>query len=177
PAIETATMSFTGAIRRTAARRMSSVDWSSPVFKGDHELAAMVGSFRAWTAQAEAMAEKYSAPPAPIDFASAKKGVRDVALVDALEAMYKGSSPPPQTYEWSAEDQAKKADLIEDAKGSMAFTAEMIDDTQKEILFLRKNKTSRDMSTNDMKEVYPDIAEEVEDEIERREWFKDTISK
>ena len=42
---------------------------------------------------------------------------------------------------------------------------------------MRKNKTSRDMSTNDMKEVYPDIAEEVEDEIERREWFKDTISK
>ena len=61
--------------------------------------------------------------------------------------------------------------MIEDAKASLAFTQEMIDDTTREIAFLRVNKTTRDMSTNDMKEVYPDIAEEVEEEIENREWF------
>ena len=33
------------------------------------------------------------------------------------------------------------------------------------------------MSVSDMKEIYPDIAEEVETEIENREWFKDTLSK
>lgn len=150
---------------------------SSPVFKGDHELAAMVGSFRAWTAQADAMAEKYAAPPSPIDFASAKKSVRDVSLVDALEKMYKSSSPPAQTYEWSADDQAAKAQLIEDAKAGLAFTQEMIEDTKAEIAYLRLNKTTRDTSTSDMKEVYPDIAEEVEKEIENREWFKDTLQK
>jgi len=53
----------------------------------------------------------------------------------------------------------------------------MIEDTQEEIIFLRKNKTTREMSTSDMKEIYPDIAEEVEDEIEKREWFKDTLSR
>ena len=137
----------------------------------------MVAGFRAWTAQANALAEKYSAPPTPIDFASAKKSVRDGALVDALEKMYKSSSPPPQTHEWSKEDQETKAQLIEDAKASLAFTQEMIDDTTREIAFLRVNKTTRDMSTNDMKEVYPDIAEEVEEEIENREWFKDTLGK
>ena len=137
----------------------------------------MVAGFRAWTAQADAMAEKYSAPPAPIDFASAKKSVRDVALVDALEKMYKSSSPPAQTYEWSTDDQAAKAQLIEDAKAGLAFTQEMIEDTQKEIAFLRVNKTTRDTSTSDMKEVYPDIADEVESEIEKREWFTDTLQK
>eukprot|EP00578_Thalassiosira_sp_NH16_P022870 CAMPEP_0181104614 /NCGR_PEP_ID=MMETSP1071-20121207/15528_1 /TAXON_ID=35127 /ORGANISM="Thalassiosira sp., Strain NH16" /LENGTH=143 /DNA_ID=CAMNT_0023187837 /DNA_START=39 /DNA_END=469 /DNA_ORIENTATION=- len=143
-------MSFSGAIRRTA-QRLSSVDWSSPVFKGDHD--------------------------PPVDFASAKKSVRDVALVDALEKMYSSSSPPAQTYEWSADDQASKAEQIEEAKAGLAFTQEMIEDTQKEIAYLRVNKTTRDTYTSDLKEVYPDIADEVETEIEKREWFTDTLGK
>ncbi|KAL7459604.1 hypothetical protein ACHAWC_011460, partial [Mediolabrus comicus] len=150
---------------------------SSPVFKGDTELSSMVAGFRAWTAQADAMAEKYSAAPGPIDFASAKKSVRDVALVDALEKMYKSSSPPAQTYEWSKEDQDAKLQLIEDAKAGLAFTQEMIEDTEREIAYLRTHRTTRDVSTSDMKEIYPDIAEEVEKEIENREWFKDTLNK
>mmetsp|Transcript_40332 Transcript_40332/g.66049 ORF Transcript_40332/g.66049 Transcript_40332/m.66049 type:complete len:138 (-) Transcript_40332:224-637(-) len=137
----------------------------------------MVAGFRAWTAQADTMSQKYSAPPAPIDFAVAKKSVRDVALVDALEKMYTSSSPAAETYDWSADDQTKKAELIEEAKAGLAFTQEMIEDTEKEIAFLRVNRTTRDVSTNDMKEVYPDIAEEVETEIENREWFKDTLNK
>jgi len=161
---------------RTILKR-SSVDWSSPVFKGDTELSAMVAGFRAWTAQADSMAEKYSGPPSAIDFASAKKSVRDKSLVESLEKMYKSSSPPPLTYEWSAEEQTAKSQMIEDAKEELAFTQEMIEDTEKEIAFLRVNKTTRDMSCSDMKEVYPDIANEIEGEIERREWFKDTVSK
>merc|ERR1719253_123674 len=158
-----------GAIRRTA-QRLSKVDWSAAVFKGDHELSAMVGGFRAWTAQADAMAEKYSAPPTAIDFATSKKSVRDVALVEALEKMYTSSSPPAQTYEWSTADQANKAELIEEAKAGLAFTQEMIEDTEKEIAYMRTHKTSRDTSVSDLKEVYPDIADEVETEIENREW-------
>merc|ERR1712029_524684 len=106
-----------------------------------------------------------------------KASVRDAALVSALEKMYTSSSPPSQTYEWTAEDQANKAQLIEEANERMAFTQEMIDDTQKEIAFLRVNKTTRDTSANDFKDIYPDIAEEVETEIENREWFKDTVAK
>eukprot|EP00574_Skeletonema_japonicum_P009248 CAMPEP_0201722964 /NCGR_PEP_ID=MMETSP0593-20130828/7158_1 /ASSEMBLY_ACC=CAM_ASM_000672 /TAXON_ID=267983 /ORGANISM="Skeletonema japonicum, Strain CCMP2506" /LENGTH=169 /DNA_ID=CAMNT_0048213989 /DNA_START=24 /DNA_END=533 /DNA_ORIENTATION=+ len=169
-------MAFSGAIRRTA-QRLSKVEWSSPVFKGDGELSSMVSGFRAWTAQADAMAEKYSAAPGPIDFAAAKKSVRDVSLVESLEKMYTSSSPPPLTYEWSKEDQDAKAQLIEDAKAGLAFTQEMIEDTEKEIAFLRTNRTTREISTSDMKEIYPDIAEEVEKEIEDRQWFKDTLGK
>lgn len=137
----------------------------------------MVAGFRAWTAQADAMAEKYSAPPAAIDFAAAKKSVRDVSLVEGLEKMYKSAKPPALTYEWSAEDKATKAQLIEDAKSGLAFTQEMIEDTEKEIVYLRLNRTTRETTTQDMAEVYPDIADEIEKEIENREWFKDTLSK
>ena len=79
-------------------------DRSSPLFKGDPELAAAVSSFRGWAANAEAMAEKYKAAPAPVDFAKAKSAVRDQSLVDALEALYKNNKPPAETYEWSTED-------------------------------------------------------------------------
>ena len=135
----------------------------------------MVAGSRAWTAKAETMAEKYSAPPAPIDFAAAKKSVRDVSLVEGLEALYSSSSPPSIKYEWSVEDQATKAQLIEDAKAGLAFTQEMIEDCEREIAYLQLNKTSRDTSVSDLKEIYPDIADEVETEIENREWFKDTL--
>ena len=91
--------------------------------------------------------------------------------------MYKSSSPAPITYEWSSDDQAAKNQLIADAKEELAFTQEMIEDTTKEIAFLRLNKTTRDVSVSDMKEVYPDIAEEVEKEIEDREWFTDVAGK
>ena len=116
----------------------------------------MVAGFRAWTAQADAMAEKYSEAPSPIDFASAKKSVRDVSLVESLEKMYTSSSPPPLTYEWSKEDQEAKAQLIEDAKAGLAFTQEMIEDTEKEIAYLRTHRTTRETSTSDMKEIYPE---------------------
>lgn len=135
----------------------------------------MVAGFRAWTAKAETMAEKYSSPPTPIDFTTAKKSVRDVALVENLEKLYSSSSPSPLTYEWSAEDQAAKKQLIEDAKAGLAFTQEMIEDCEREIAFLKVNKVDRETSVSDLKEVYPDIAEEVETEIEKREWFKDTL--
>uniref|UniRef100_A0A7S2IGI0 ATP synthase subunit d, mitochondrial n=1 Tax=Helicotheca tamesis TaxID=374047 RepID=A0A7S2IGI0_9STRA len=173
-------MSFSGTVRRVATRKLTqrSIDWAAPVFKsGDHELAAQVARFRAWAGAAESMAEKYSAPPAPIDFAKAKESVRDKALVEALEKLYATSTPPAEVHEWSAEDQADKAQQIEDAKGRLSFTQEMIEETEAELEFLRANRTSRETSGNDLKENFPDIAEEVETEVENREWFKDTLSK
>jgi hypothetical protein len=147
------------------------------VFKGDNELSASVNAFRGWVASAEGLAEKYAAPPAPVDFTTAKKSIRDKTLVDALEKMYSSSTPPPETHEWSAEDQATKAQQIEEAEGRMKFTQEMIEDTMKEIEFMKANRTTRETSGGDVLEAYPDVAEEVDREIENREWFKDTVGK
>ena len=122
------------------------------------------------------MAEKYSAPPTPVDFAGAKDSVRDKSLVEGLEAFYSSTSPAAEVYEWSAEDKADKLQQIEDAKGRLAFTQEMIEETEAELAFMKENTTTRDTSVNDMKEAYPDIAEETEKEIEERKWFKDAIA-
>jgi predicted nuclease with TOPRIM domain len=122
------------------------------------------------------MAEKYSAPPADVDFAGYKKSVRDTSLVENLETFYKAASPAPETYEWSAEDKAEKLKQIDEAKGRLAFTQEMIEETEAELAFMRENRTTRETSGTDIKEAYPDIAEETEKELEERKWFKDAIA-
>ncbi|GFH51237.1 hypothetical protein CTEN210_07713 [Chaetoceros tenuissimus] len=168
-------MSFTA---RTVVRRLAhrNIDWSASYFKSNPELSAAVSSFRAWAASAESMAEKYSAAPSDIDFAGYKGAVRDQSLVDSVEAFYKASEPAAETYEWSAEDKADKMAQIEEAKGRLAFTQEMIEETEAELAFLKANRTSRETSGSDIKEAYPDIAEETEKELEERKWFKDAIA-
>ena len=55
--------------------------------------------------------------------------------------------------------------------------SELIEDTEKEIAYLKANRTSRDMSYTEIAEAYPDLADEVEEELDNREWFKDYIIK
>ena len=42
-----------------------------------------MNAFRAWVTTADVMAEKYSKPPTPVDFAGAKSSIRDTELVDS----------------------------------------------------------------------------------------------
>lgn len=122
------------------------------------------------------MAEKYSAAPAAIDFAGYKAAVRDKSIIDDLEAFYSSAKPAPEVYEWSSEDKADKEKQMEEAKGRLAFTQEMIVETEAELEFMKSNRTTRDTSGTDIMEAYPDIAEETEKELEERKWFKDAIA-
>jgi hypothetical protein len=122
------------------------------------------------------MAEKFSTPPGPVDFKPYESSVRDAALVENLKSFYASTKPAPETYEWAAEERADKMQQIEDAKDRQAFTLEMVDETEKELEFVKANRTTRETSGNDIKENYPNIAEETEKEIEERKWFKDTIN-
>lgn len=149
---------------------------SASHFKSNPELSAAVSAFRAWAASADAMAEKYASAPPAIDFAGYKSSVRDQALVSSLEAFYNSNSPAPEVYEWAAEDKADKLNQIEEAKGRLAFTQEMIEETEAELEFMKANMTTRETSGSDIKENYPDIAEETEKELEERKWFKDAIA-
>merc|ERR1712087_139352 len=129
--------------------------------------------FRAWVATADAQAEKYKAAPAAIDFAGAKANVRDTEMVDMLESFYKGSSVPPEVYEWDAEDKAMKTEYFAQVKEQAQVYAELKDDLQKEIEFQKSTRTTMDTTVHDLMCNNPTIHEEIEDEIERREWFKD----
>ena len=121
----------------------------------------------------ESTFEKYQTPPAPVDFASAKKAVRDHELVDALESFYKASQPPAETYEVPAAELAEADVKIAFLEEVDALNKEFLPVLEEEINFQKNNRTSKETTIFDMKLNYPLIHEEVEDELERREWFKD----
>lgn len=122
----------------------------------------------------DSMAEKYKAPPGPVDFASAKKTVRDKELVSMLEAFYKGNKPPPEVHVMPEEERIKSKENIAYLKELDAVHKEFIPVLENEIAFVQSNRTTKDTTLFDMKVNYPLIHEEIEDELERREWFKDT---
>merc|ERR1719491_479954 len=145
-------------------RAAPAVDWTAAHFRSNPEISSAVG-----------LAERYAAPPLPIDFKS-YADCRDKALVDTLEAFYKGFQPEAEVHEWDAGDKADKMQQIEDAKEQLSFTQEMLDETEVELAFMRDNKTSLDSDGSHVKDAYPDIAEETEKELEERRWFKDAIA-
>jgi len=132
-----------------------------------------VNQFRSWVATADAQAEKYKAAPAAINFAAAKESIRDKELVDTMESFYKSAKPPAEVHEWDAADQEKKLAHFEQVKEQAAFYEELKADLAKEIEFQKNTRTSADTTVHDLMCNNPTVHEEIEDEIERREWFKD----
>jgi len=166
-------------LAQTVARRhmstASSMDWSKPIFKSDSEMTAKINQFRAWIASADSMAEKYSGPPSPIDFAAAKAKVKATDLVENLEKFYSTASPPAETYVWSEEDKAEKSALIEAAKLDRAKAMEDVAYYKERVAILKSNRTTRDTTAAQMREIYPEIAAAIDKEIDNREWFKDVV--
>lgn len=135
--------------------------------------ASKVNAFRAWVTTADVMAEKYNKPPAAVDFSGAKKSIRDQELVESLEAFYKTASPPPETFEKPEGGDQERAKYMDMFKESEAFDQELKAGVKAELDFMRANRTTKDTTIHDFKMNYPAIHEEIEDEIENREWFKD----
>jgi len=135
-----------------------------------------VSKFRSWVATADTQAEKYAVPPGPIDFKAAKDSVRDKELIDFMESFYKSAEIPAETHEWDQEDKDFKLAHFEQVKEQAAVYAELKEDTLKEIEFLKSTKTTEDTTIHELMCNNPTIHEEIEDEIERREWFKDLIA-
>ena len=94
-------------------------------------------------------------------------------MVDMLETFYKSASPAPEVYEWDQEDKDTKTKYFEQVKEQASVYAELKDDLQKEIEFQKSTRTTTDTTVYDLMCNNPTIHEEIEDEIERREWFKD----
>ena len=138
------------------------------------QAAAHYNAIKSWVAMADSAAETYKTAPGPIDFAATKAKVRDQELVKMLEDFYKANKPPAETHEWSAEDQKQMDHHIDFLKELDAFHKEALPVLEKELEFQKSNRTTTETTMFDMKINYPAIHEEIEDEIERREWFKDT---
>lgn len=147
---------------------------SRPFWSSTPEAVATYNKLRSFVATAESTAEKYQKPPAPVDFSAAKKKVRDQELLANLESFYKSTTVPAETYQYPAEEQELDDAKIELAKDYAAFLKEYIPALEEELAFQKSNRTTMETTVEDVQMNYPLIHEEVEDELERREWFKDT---
>ena len=136
---------------------------------------AKINTFRAWVASADAMAEQYSAPPAPIDFSAVKEKVRAKDLVENLEKFYATAQPPAETYVWDSADKAEKMQLVEEAKVDREKAVSDMAFYKERLALLKINRTTRDTTAADLRRIYPDIAKEIDEEIDNREWFKDVV--
>jgi hypothetical protein len=125
-------------------------------------------------AMADAMAETYQEPPAPVDFSKAKSSVRDKELVNMLESFYKSSKPPVESYVMPEEEIKHSEETIAYLQELDAVNKEFLPVIEKEIDFFETTRTTKETTVKDMRINYPLIHEEIEDELERREWFKDT---
>ncbi|CAB9501037.1 ATP synthase D chain, mitochondrial (ATP5H) [Seminavis robusta] len=156
---------------RTLAHR--NIDWSRNVWKLTPRTAAKVNSFRAWVTTGEVMADKYNKPPAPVDFSGAKSSIRDQELIAGLEDFYKTASPAPETYEPEPGVEEERKKVLAMFEESEAFDQELKESVKAELDFMKDNRTTKDTTIFDFKMNYPGIHEQIEDEIENREWFKD----
>jgi hypothetical protein len=148
---------------------------SRPVWTSSPDIAAGYNKLRAWVATAEAMAEKYTAPPPPIDFQKSKQAVRDKELIATLETFYTSHQPPPETYEMPTAEAEDSVETIAYLKELDTLNKEFLPVVEQEIDFYETTaRTTAETTVFDMRVNYPLIHEEIEDELERREWFKDT---
>lgn len=147
---------------------------SRPVWTSSPEVAAGYNKLRSWVAVSDAMFEQYQSPPTPIDFAAAKKSVRDSALVADLEAFYTANRAPAETHTLPESDVQNSVETVAYLTELDALHQELLPVLETEIDFFTTTRTTKDTTVFDMKLNYPLIHEEIEDELERREWFKDT---
>lgn len=136
-------------------------------------IAHNVNNFRAWVATADAEAEKYKHYPSAIDFKGTKEAVRDKEFVDMIESFYVAAELAPEVHEWDKADHDYKLAHFDQVKEQAAVYAELKEDLMKEIEFQKKTKMTANTTVYDLMCNNPTIHEEIEDEIERREWFKD----
>jgi hypothetical protein len=147
---------------------------SRPVWTSSPEISAGYNKLRSWVAMADSMFETYKAPPAPIDFTKANKSVRDKAFVSTLESFYKSNQPPVETHVMPESEIQHSEETIAYLKELDTLNKEFLPVLEKEIEFYETTRTTKETTVFEMRVNYPLIHEEIENELEDRDWYKDS---
>ncbi|KAH8095907.1 ATP synthase D chain [Aureococcus anophagefferens] len=120
--------------------------------------------------EASLLAAKYSAAPAPIDFA-AYKGKVDDSLLALFEKEYKAVSYPAFT-----ELDDAKADydaMFAEATEKIAESKTRISELTAQMNTMIAKKVGPTTTVEDVYAAYPDIEKEIDEEIDQHQWSKD----
>ncbi|EWM27301.1 ATPase, F0 complex, subunit D, mitochondrial [Nannochloropsis gaditana] len=119
----------------------------------------------------------WSKEVAPIDWAKYKNNIEAPGFVDFLKERYEGIDWSQLNTKLSEEeiaaDAAGKAALLEEGKALVAAAEKLIEETQAKMHLAATKRTNKDSLVQDVWEKNPAIKQEVLDEIENHQWFKD----
>eukprot|EP00937_MAST-01D_sp_MAST-1D-sp2_P003004 g3004.t1 len=161
----------TSIVRRLAHR---GVDWAGLTnkVKGDaarSEIARMRQLFDEIAAQNAAV----SATVPDIDFGAYRQKIKSPGIVDAFEAEYKKLSLPSFTADSSAAEAAVSTATAA-ADAAAAHSTARIAQLEEQIESMIANKLTADTTVEDVYAQYPEVGEEIEQEIADMDWQKDT---
>ncbi|TDH70181.1 hypothetical protein CCR75_008669 [Bremia lactucae] len=154
----------------------------------DPRARAALDSLRDAHGQMAAEARMYVKEPEPIDFDYYRSVIKNKELVDAMEANYKSISFPvitPEELDISAKsdelpeelrlnEQEVVDKLFSQLNEKVADSKARIEELKELIGLMEETRTTLDTTMDEMTAMYPEVEEEIDDEIANLEWEKDT---
>ncbi|KAI9918147.1 hypothetical protein PsorP6_012800 [Peronosclerospora sorghi] len=173
-------------LRRALQTR--AIEWAAIAQKlSDPRARAALDSLRDVHGQLSAEARTYVKEPEAIDFDYYRSVIKNKELVDAMEENYKSISFPTITPE-DLDAASKSADLADDLRldeqatmdqlyaqldEKVADSKARIEELNELIGLMKETRTSLDTTVDEMTAMYPEVGEEIDDEIANLEWDKD----
>nr|CCA19032.1 conserved hypothetical protein [Albugo laibachii Nc14] len=172
-------------IRSLARHERGSLDWNVMYTKlSDPQARAALEGLQNVHAQIQADAREYVKEPEPIDFEHYRSVIKDKDLVDAIEQNYKSIKFPvitPQQLDNTVEgseiqplnEKQMLQEMFDELDGQLEDSKTRITELKEFIRLMQETRTTLDTTMPEMTAMYPEIHEEIDEEIANMEWDKD----
>ncbi|TMW69444.1 hypothetical protein Poli38472_001600 [Pythium oligandrum] len=172
-------------VRRVAAQR--ALNWDALSTKlTDPRARAALDSLRNLHGEIQNEARQFVNEPEAIDFEYYRSVIKNKDLVNAMEENYKNIVFPtitPEDLDKVSADAPEALRLNEQETIDQLFAQlnEKVEDSKKRIVelqevvaLLEQTRTTLDTTMDEVAAMYPEVGEEIDDEIANFEWEKDT---
>ncbi|GAB9465016.1 hypothetical protein Gpo141_00002436 [Globisporangium polare] len=172
-------LKFRQQIVRSAVRAQRATDWEAISTKlTDPRARAALDSLRSVHGEIQAEAREYLKEPEAIDFDYYRSIIKNKDLVNALEENYKNIVFPtitPAELETSeVNEKATVEALFADLNEKVNDSKNRIVELQELIGLMEETRTTLDTTMDEITAMYPEVHEEIDDEIANYDWEKDT---
>uniref|UniRef100_K3X7D5 Uncharacterized protein n=1 Tax=Globisporangium ultimum (strain ATCC 200006 / CBS 805.95 / DAOM BR144) TaxID=431595 RepID=K3X7D5_GLOUD len=164
---------------RRAVVAQRAIEWDAISQKlTDPRARAALDSLRNVHGEIQAEAREYLKEPEAIDFDYYRSIIKNKDLVNALEENYKNIVFPTITPEELDTSEINEKETVDQL---FAQLNEKVDDSKKRIVELQEliglmeeTRTTLDTTVDEIAAMYPEVSEEIDDEIANYDWEKDT---
>ena len=117
--------------------------------------------------------KKYGEEPAAIDFDAYRESINTPGLVDEFEKAYSALAFPTYPNESAPASMAAFDTILENAAATTDASAARLAELEGMISEAESTKTTADTTVEEVLNRYPEIAKEIDQEVEEHQWWKD----